>query len=326
MKKYIIKQIALTIILSSSIVILTNCSTAYVSKSYNTNTIEIQVLKPATIEIPKAVYRYGIIHLHKGGENKPLEITKSEKESLHEHARKSCLNGIYKHINDSEKRDTAIIIKTNKSFFTDTSQMFWPNIKTFCQNHNIDAVIYVDRLKINNNILPGSYYSNYKHAELELKTTWVVLFPESKAKIEKDVIYKKVGSIEDGKDQFIYASGEMAGIKFGKHIIPGWTKTQRKYFISSNTDFKLATEFVNDGDWDEAAKIWNSYLGSENANLAGKAHFNLALYYEMQGDLDKAFKLAKKADKTYNTPLSHNYAGLLHYRIKDQYKLAEQLN
>jgi len=317
-----------TILFTATIlIILSSCASSYTSsRNYNTKTLEIQVLKPASIGVPEGVYRYGIINQIAKSKNDPIEISKTEQETLHDNTRKSCLNGLYKYINESEAIDTAQVLNANRKFFTDTSQMFWPNIEKFCSQHNIDAIVYIDRLKIDNSTTRSSNYPvNDKYAELKLKTTWIVLFPGERKKIEKDIDYNKYGKVNDGKDKFIYNAGYMTGAKFGKHIIPGWTKTERKFFVANDEDFKKATEFFQNSQWEDAAKIWSGYLSSENKNLAAKANFNLALYYEIQGSLDQAFELAKKADQVYNLPLSHEYAGNLYRRIKDQYKLAEQM-
>lgn len=324
MNKHIIKQIVLTGILSFSIVILSGCSTSYVSKSYNTNTIEIQVLKPAGIEIPNGISRYGIVFVDTKRNDKPLQITISDKEITHINARKSCLNGLHKYLTDAQILDTAKVIITNINMLKDSIN--WNEVISFCEINNVDAIIILKRFKLNSTSQSGSYYSGTKYNDLELKTTWTVLLPSIEKRIEKEIVYNKYGKINDGKDQFIYNASEACGAKFGTEIIPGWSTTKRKYYTSSNQEFKLATDFVEEGNWEDASKLWNTYLASENKTLAGKAHFNMALYFEIQGDLDQAFELAKKADKIFEVPQSHLYAGMLFNRIKDQFKLAEQLN
>jgi len=183
-----------TILFTATIlIILSSCASSYTSsRNYNTKTLEIQVLKPASIGVPEGVYRYGIINQIAKSKNDPIEISKTEQETLHDNTRKSCLNGLYKYINESEAIDTAQVLNANRKFFTDTSQMFWPNIEKFCSQHNIDAIVYIDRLKIDNSTTRSSNYPvNDKYAELKLKTTWIVLFPGERKKIEKDIDYNK---------------------------------------------------------------------------------------------------------------------------------------
>ncbi|NOZ47820.1 MAG: hypothetical protein GXO79_13720 [Chlorobi bacterium] len=329
MKKLIPSGLFIKNILTIVIIVsLSFCSTSYYSSSgHGTKSVEIQVIKPATIDILKQYNKFGLLYLQKRAVKKPLLVTQSEKEIIHEDAKKSCLNGLYEYFTDSGKTDSVKVFNVSNNYFKgDSLEVNWEKARLYCTQNNLDALIYISRLKITNAIYSNSTTTNNNYGNVEIKTTWTVLLPEVDSIIKKDITYHKIGHYSESIDKYIQDIAENLGEKFGKQIVPGWSKTNRKYFASGNAEFRKAAELVNDDNWEDAAKIWNNSLSDDNKIIVGKAYFNLALYYELQGNLDKAFEMAKISDQTYKTSFAHDYAGILYQRINDQYKLAEQLN
>jgi hypothetical protein len=70
------------------------------------------------------------------------------------------------------------------------------------------------------------------------------------------------------------------------------------------------------GKWEEAAEIWLKYSNVESKKLKSKIEFNLALSFEMTGDIDKAIEWGAKSYKTYYRNSTSKYLKILDRRRK----------
>ncbi len=113
------------------------------------------------------------------------------------------------------------------------------------------------------------------------------------------------------------------GVDFAHKIAPHWTLTRRSYYRSGNNDFQRAAYFMDNGAYDKAAQIWEQYIGSGNRSLAGNALLNLAVYYELKGDVDQAIDFAAKAAAKKNE-LALNYLKTLKNRKVEIKQLLEE--
>lgn len=80
-----------------------------------------------------------------------------------------------------------------------------------------------------------------------------------------------------------------ASIFMGKSIVsqmlPSLKKEERIYFKSNNIHMRNAEKFLKDGDWLQAAEIYNKETRSKKHNIALQAKYNMALVCEMEGNL-----------------------------------------
>lgn len=78
-------------------------------------------------------------------------------------------------------------------------------------------------------------------------------------------------------------------------------------------------------DWDHAIEALNRALENGHRKIKGRAAHNLAVVYEILGDLEKAREYARMAWGKYKIRKSRNYGFLLNERIKEQELLEYQL-
>jgi hypothetical protein len=79
------------------------------------------------------------------------------------------------------------------------------------------------------------------------------------------------------------------------------------------------------GDWAGAERAWRTVAESGDARAEAKARFNLAVAAEAKGDLERAGKLARQADRALNNGKSGRLVALMQDRAREQRKVEAQL-
>jgi hypothetical protein len=77
---------------------------------------------------------------------------------------------------------------------------------------------------------------------------------------------------------------------YGARISPTWYTVHREFYkkIKKDANFATGSRRAQVNDWNGAVEAWSRAAQSRNAKVAGRAAFNLALAYEVLGDLDNA--------------------------------------
>lgn len=99
---------------------------------------------------------------------------------------------------------------------------------------------------------------------------------------------------------------------------------KRYYYKSGNNDFIRADYYLSQKEYDKAKDIWYKYIYSSK-DIRGQAYVNLALYYEINGDLSQAIELVKKAVAIGNE-LAPKYLKVLEKRQAQTEKLYKIFN
>jgi len=108
-------------------------------------------------------------------------------------------------------------------------------------------------------------------------------------------------------------------------------KVFRSYYRSNNTKMQLAEKYLLDGNWLNAAEIYNQLTTSKNRNISAKATFNMALVCEMEGNVNAAIDWTVGSFEAYNqkNPVHlancMEYVNLLSKRRKELEKLEKQV-
>lgn len=104
----------------------------------------------------------------------------------------------------------------------------------------------------------------------------------------------------------LQSAGSEIGSAYAARISPVIAVITRYYYGKTNSQFKLAKQCVKNNNWERAKKIWESMLNDQNPKIAGKASYNLAVYYEKAGNLDKALEMARKANSLCKDDYARN--------------------
>ena len=125
------------------------------------------------------------------------------------------------------------------------------------------------------------------------------------------------------------ASGHAASLAVSS-LIPHWEESQRYYFDKGGTMMRDAGVYVREQNWEEAAGLWQKLYDSRKGKTRMQAAYNLALYYELQNDLDRAIAYLDTAaslvkEGSWNARLVKHYQLQLDKLVKQSQRLNLQM-
>jgi len=112
---------------------------------------------------------------------------------------------------------------------------------------------------------------------------------------------------------------EQSGSLYATRISPNWYRANRSFFTKGRRDanFDVGVRRATVNDWTGAMEAWKRSANSSRRKTAGRSLYNLALMYEIQGDLETALKYAQRAFTDYRIKQGRAYSNILRRRIQD---------
>lgn len=154
------------------------------------------------------------------------------------------------------------------------------------------------------------------------------------------LIHEKTFYAPEGRTQFKVPSEEWFNLesasesaaKFGKKLIPHWITADRVIYRSGHYEMRRAWQLIKSNQWNAAAAILEEQTRNKNRNIAAKAMFNLALAREIAGDLEEAMNWTIKSyyvfqeEDPQHANNTKEYINILAKRKKDVESLDKQLH
>jgi hypothetical protein len=222
-----------------------------------------------------------------------------------------------------------------------TKEMPWKEVKTLCETYNTDAVLSIDYFKtrVITSYDTENYFNPYDNAfssmsKAEMKISFetiIRVYDPSQEKIitrqflRDTLFWEDVG--QNARELFsrftpvkkgLSEVGIAIALDFSGIIGPVWLRDRRSYFATGDGNLKLAVPLVNSGQWLPAIELWKNTAENTNSkSLKSKAEFNIALGYEMLGDIDAAIDWALKSYNTMYRTNTYNYLETLKFRKND---------
>jgi tetratricopeptide (TPR) repeat protein len=118
------------------------------------------------------------------------------------------------------------------------------------------------------------------------------------------------------------------GHDYAYKVAPMPVTLRRVFYTKSknSTELEAGGRLAEVGQWQEAIMTWES--GIKNAikpKDAGRMAYNIAVAYEVLGDLEKAYRWAQDAYVKYGNKQARTYAQQLSARMNDEQTLQSQL-
>jgi hypothetical protein len=335
--------------LATLFVTLTACKTTYVT---------VNVLKPAQITIPPRINNIVFV-------NRSLPAKSERFKNILEGAitgeailadrrgAEECIKGVMGSLNQSPRYK--VVAPGNVDLRGTGTREFppmldWRVVEDICKHNQADALITLDVFDSNNAVTMSERQVERKEGErvikyteflatlrVDIETGWRIYFPADKRVIDQNIYTdgrswsnanearKKAEAGLPFLDNAIADAGFYAGSQYAHRISPMWINVSRYYYKKGNDDFKTADRFGKSGDWQGAAHIWEKYVDSGDAEIAGNACYNMALAEELEGNLEKALEWARKSYTKYNNKKGRYYANILQNRLRDQERLDQQM-
>jgi len=127
-----------------------------------------------------------------------------------------------------------------------------------------------------------------------------------------------------GRDEGVRQSSLNMGRLYGNRFFTYRRRVSREYYAKGSESFKIAKRRAETGDWDGAAEMWASEINNRKRKIAGRAHYNMAISSEINGDLDAAIDWASKAYSDYNDKNALRYVRILRSRKLQREELESQ--
>ncbi len=95
--------------------------------------------------------------------------------------------------------------------------------------------------------------------------------------------------------RIVKESSEFAASILVPYLLPSWKEVARNYFDGGSVEMRDAGVYVREHNWDEAYLLWKKVYDTKKGQPKMRAAYNIALYYEMQGDFRQAKKYIEEA-------------------------------
>jgi len=326
--------------------------------SCKTSSLSVEVLKPAEISIPGKIKTLAVVNRSLPDENNRAVniiegVLSGEGIFVDREASQRTVNGVANALNSSPRflvtvPDGLNLKGTGTAMFPEP--LAWSKIDEICKTYNADAVVALETFDSNVSTRFAKEERKRKEGErtitykvhiatldISIDAGWRIYFPNEKRIVDQDVFvdhkyWKGEGRNDDeaasklpNPREAIKEAGFYAGEQYAYRISPMYVWVSRKYYKKGPDEFKNAKYNVKANDWEGAKEIWIRYVNDIDQKLAGYATYNMALYYEIQGDLQKAKEWAQKSYTDYQNKAAYQYLNNLKQRIYDQEKLKNQM-
>ncbi|MDA3821728.1 MAG: DUF6340 family protein, partial [Bacteroidales bacterium] len=114
------------------------------------------------------------------------------------------------------------------------------------------------------------------------------------------------------------------GHRYGERHIPVWRNVSRIIFRNGNNMMVKAAEYTDKGDWESAMQLWTSQVENEDAKISARALNNMAVYYELEDNIEKALSFAHSAAEKWDYENISSYVQELEIRLLNQEDIYKQ--
>jgi tetratricopeptide (TPR) repeat protein len=222
-----------------------------------------------------------------------------------------------------------------------TKEMQWDEVKMLCDTFGTDAILSLDYFKTRvsttyekeNYFEPGSN-SFYTVAQAQMKVAYDALFrvydPGRERIIMREFLRDTIiWEDEDSSTNLLFdrftpvknaltEAGIAIALDLSEEISTKWYQEKRSYFATGDSNMKQAARLLNTGNWEPAIALWKETVEKgKSKSLKSKAEFNIALGYELKGDLDAAIEWGLKSYETMYRTHTYNYLEILKRRKND---------
>ena len=216
--------------------------------------------------------------------------------------------------------------------------MLWEQANDLCETYNTDAVLSLDHFKTRVStdyekesfydvITNGFNWASYAEITIYYEALFRVYDPSRERVILREflrdtitwegvdrtpnALFKNFTSIKNALSE----TGVAIALDFSDKISTTWHEEQRNYFPKGDSQLKHAGQFIEGGDWKSAMVLWNDLAeNAKSKSIKSKAEYNIAVAYELEGDVNKAILWALKSYETMYRQVTYNYLELLKRR------------
>jgi len=301
--------------------------------------IDTEVLEPAGLAFPDDVYSVGYLI----GEPHIKINSRTHARPDDVDARQQFWTGLMDVANTSPRfnpRSLSLVQPLSDTLPSDT--LSWQVVERYTDSLNLDALAVMHRFLLTDSLKrelvfnygAGNYYFIYKVNAL---IKWRLYDPlqqeifhgekyqeqfvwESAAPKEREAIRGLVDL-----DRAFRLSSYWAGYDIGQTMFPYWVTESRSFFSGGSSNFREASDYVEQNRWQDAIDLWKKSFKRPNEELAYRAAYNIAFALEMLGEIDQAIDWLNRAQQIQYRKKTREYLEILQQRKEKLDKLDEQM-
>ena len=312
------------------------------------STVDFEVLEPATVSFPAHVGQLIIMNrapvsLYVFEEEDRQGIKQEHLVMIDTAISKNTFRGLLSVLQQSpiERFHTPFWISDRRSDTTSLQDLILTKreVADLCNQYGADAIIClelytmdIDQHNVHYSEAPSIVQTHYY--EISNKLHWNIYLPERPKPFDSyttvDTIFYT--DIQDGLTQSIPSTLEMiqesyykSGMKYGRYLVPVWIKTSRMLYKGKGDSLKKASKHTSRGEWDQAYEIWEGLTTSADSAIVSKAYNNMAIYHELEDNLDSAGHLLNLALEYDTLEVVRYYKEELDTRIMNRYEVLKQV-
>jgi hypothetical protein len=323
----------------------------------------IQVLQPAQIIVPEHINKILLVDRSKpsGGWLRNLEsVFSGEALNQDQAGRRNAMDALSSALTKTPRFQTmspGVELQGSRGGRSMMTPMSWYEVQDLCDKYNTDAIVAIEMF--DSDITSSSLSRTVKEKSKDGKETTKIVYDGKKNgrvqlgwrfydRKNKTIIDEYQDSNTDEKTSYGHATSQSAidyiensvtmvrniaktlGNKYGTRIAPTYVNVARTYFKkvkgSSADRFEEAARYADANEWRRSIAIWEKIADKNDKEAAAKALFNLAVAYEVNGQLNQALQFAKDAYTQYGLKNAKSYIRILENRIADQEVLQRQMH
>ncbi len=321
----------------------------------------MSAVEPARIYIPSEIVKIGIINRSLPSDanqniDKIDKILSLEGLNLDREGAESAVLGLFDELSQNDRFESISIIDSisvqRKGLGVFPAALKWEDVQQICEEFEVDALFSLEFYDTDTQVdyevamvpvpnqlgidvsLPGHKVT----LNTLVKNGWRVYDPKDKRLLDEFVSNDRVVSVGRGinpvkaieavigrKESVMQVSSYLGNL-YGLDVRPLRKRISRNYFVRGTDNFKMAQRRAQTNDWEGAADLWEKELDNKKEKVAGRAHYNMAIISEINGDLERAVEWASKSYSDYRNKDGLRYVNILRNRMVEERLLNQQLS
>lgn len=318
------------------------------ASSCATQQLYLNITQPAPVTIAPEIKVVGIIDRSTPTDqtraldalDKVLSLEGADLDSI---GTLEAIKGVTEELMDNDRFTEVKLLKDVKfkttNFGTLPNPLSWEQAETICRDNGTQALfaleMYDTDTKVNYSTTPVKIKTplgeipgleHIASMETVVKTGWRIYSPSDRAILDEQVMAQSVvfagrginpvaavAALLNRKDAVKEASRK-AGHVYALRLIPYRLEVTRYYYVKGTDNFKIAKRRAQLGRWNDAAELWEKETTNPKMKVAGRAHYNMAIISEINGDIEAAINWAQKAYTDYRNKRGLHYVHILENR------------